>query len=101
MGGKEGKEGPVLLLEFTVQKRQQHKYISNQNTQRAAGRATRLPRSAERKDAELGRNRTGGAAGGHSRGEFQSVQMKDHAGPRALGRVGLTGELHCERGHPW
>lgn len=65
---QKGKEGRVLLLEFTVQQRQQHKHTSNQNTQWAAGRATRLPRSAERKDAELGRNRTGGAVEGAFQG---------------------------------
>lgn len=37
---------------------------------------------------------------GHSRGGFQRVQTKDYTGPRALGRVGLTGALNCAEGPP-
>lgn len=45
-----------------------------------------------------GRNLTGRGGEGHSRAELWHVQMKDHAGPGAPRRAGLTGGAALRRG---
>lgn len=96
--GTKGDEGPVLLLEFTVQQRQQYTHTHAQPKYTMAcwqGHEASTVSGRGRRQAVVKAGCLGLRAGqkfdrptepgkGHSRGEFQRVQIKDHAGKGGL-----------------